>query len=226
MRRYNIVSGILLILSMIDFTLAAPVLVQEKRQTFVDAVHVLPKDVITVLGKRGEEDMWEEYINILENLESSSSSSLSEPHHESTNVVQPPSRPNSGSSTANPNPPLVEPASSSYKGYDESDWPQYTPTSSGYSSDREFTEAHASALQPNHPRPSTDSDSDSDSSTDPGPPDFDWGYWMNPEDPPRPRPPNLLGSPLKEPDDEVDSQPVDPSLQGAAKGNAKESIPP
>jgi hypothetical protein len=109
MRRYNIVvSGILLILSMIDFALAAPVLVQEKRQTFVDVVHI-PKDVITVLGKRWEEDFWEEYFNTLENLESSSSSSssLSEPDHGSTNVVQAPARPNPASSTANPD-PLME----------------------------------------------------------------------------------------------------------------------
>jgi hypothetical protein len=55
MRRYDIVSGILLILSIIDFALAAPVLVQEKRQASVDVLHTL-KDVITVLGKRG--DAW------------------------------------------------------------------------------------------------------------------------------------------------------------------------
>ncbi|KAN0123263.1 hypothetical protein V8E52_003216 [Russula decolorans] len=56
MRRYDIVSGILLILSIIDFALAAPVLVQEKRQASVDVVHI-PKDVITVLGKRGSEEV-------------------------------------------------------------------------------------------------------------------------------------------------------------------------
>jgi hypothetical protein len=51
MRRYNIVSRILLILTIITFALAAPVLVQEKRQACVDAVHV-PEDMITVLRKR------------------------------------------------------------------------------------------------------------------------------------------------------------------------------
>jgi hypothetical protein len=56
MRRYDIVSGILLILSIIDFAIAAPISVQEKRQTCVDVVNI-PKDVITVLGKRGEEDL-------------------------------------------------------------------------------------------------------------------------------------------------------------------------
>jgi hypothetical protein len=51
MRRYYIVSGIFLILPIIDFALAAPVLVQEKRQTGVDMVHI-SKDVITVLERR------------------------------------------------------------------------------------------------------------------------------------------------------------------------------
>jgi hypothetical protein len=55
MRRYNIVTGILLILS-IDFALTAPVLVQEKRQARVDVVH-MPKDVITVLEKRWDPEL-------------------------------------------------------------------------------------------------------------------------------------------------------------------------
>jgi hypothetical protein len=54
MRRYNIISRILLILTVITFALAAPVLVQEKRQACGDKVHV-PEDVITVLGKRTRE---------------------------------------------------------------------------------------------------------------------------------------------------------------------------
>ena len=51
------VSGILLFLSIIDFALAAPVLVQEKHQAHVDTM-LIPKDssdVMTVLGKRGLE---------------------------------------------------------------------------------------------------------------------------------------------------------------------------
>ena len=51
------VSGILLILSIIDFTLTAPVLVQENLQAGVDAVHTISKDAITVLGKRMDEDV-------------------------------------------------------------------------------------------------------------------------------------------------------------------------
>ncbi|KAI0280942.1 hypothetical protein BGY98DRAFT_283580 [Russula aff. rugulosa BPL654] len=56
MRRYDIVFGILLILSSIYFALAAPVLVQEKRQARVDVVHI-PRDVIAVLWKRGDEEL-------------------------------------------------------------------------------------------------------------------------------------------------------------------------
>ena len=54
MRRYYIVSGILLTLPIISFAVAAPVLVQEKHQAVVDVVHI-PEDVITMLGKRGDE---------------------------------------------------------------------------------------------------------------------------------------------------------------------------
>ncbi len=54
MHRYSILSRILLILSATNLALAAPVLVQEKRPACVDVVHV-PKDVITVLGKRMDE---------------------------------------------------------------------------------------------------------------------------------------------------------------------------
>ena len=71
MRRYNIVSRIILIITVITFALAAPVLVQEKHQAGVDVVHV-PGDVITVLGKRTlDEDLdvlwdgWWHYENVL-----------------------------------------------------------------------------------------------------------------------------------------------------------------
>ena len=57
MRRYDILFGILLILSIIDFALAAPVLVQEKRQAYADVVHT-PKGARTALRKRvGEDDL-------------------------------------------------------------------------------------------------------------------------------------------------------------------------
>jgi hypothetical protein len=53
MRRYYIISGILLILPVIDFAVAAPVLVQEECQAGVDVMRI-PEDAITMLGKRGE----------------------------------------------------------------------------------------------------------------------------------------------------------------------------
>src|SRR6266849_10130625 len=96
MRRYDIVAGILLILSIIEFALAAPALVQEKRQARTDVVDI-PKDVVTVLGERGEPEdaAFERLFKYIlhqqheaAGVESESSSSGSD--HESTNVVQPP----------------------------------------------------------------------------------------------------------------------------------------
>ncbi|KAI0274464.1 hypothetical protein BGY98DRAFT_1188510 [Russula aff. rugulosa BPL654] len=125
MRRYDIVTGILLVLSIIDFALAAPVLVQEKHQAHVDAVHI-PKDLTTILGKRLDEDLeklGEEYFKTSgksidsSGTHSSSSSAPSGPEppdHGSTNDVPP--TPNLASSTTNPDPsmdPSCSPSSSS-----------------------------------------------------------------------------------------------------------------
>jgi hypothetical protein len=73
MRRFYIVSGILLILSTIDFAIAAPVLEQEKRQTGVDVMHIL-EDVVTTLGKRGDklEELFRSYEAYITRLEESS----------------------------------------------------------------------------------------------------------------------------------------------------------
>jgi hypothetical protein len=65
MRQYDIVTGILLILSTTNFTLAAPILVQEKRRPQVDAAY------ITVVEKRfgGPEElekMWEPLLKTSE----------------------------------------------------------------------------------------------------------------------------------------------------------------
>ena len=62
MRRYYIVSGILLVLPIIDFAAAAPALVAEKCQAGVD-VALIPEDAVTVLGKRAGT---EELGNLLE----------------------------------------------------------------------------------------------------------------------------------------------------------------
>ena len=115
MRQFDIFSGILLILSIIDFALSAPVLVQEKHQACADVVHI-PKDVISVLGKRGDTvvDLLDDFHEAAEEqaesskAHPSSSSAAPGPVHGSTSVVQAPP-PNPVSSTANPN-PLMRPS--------------------------------------------------------------------------------------------------------------------
>ena len=85
MRRYDTVFEILLILSIIDFALAAPVLAQEKRQAGVDALHI-PKDVKTVLGKRGDtvtvDNLLDEFYKAMEEQAESSKA------HASSSSVQ------------------------------------------------------------------------------------------------------------------------------------------
>lgn len=126
MRRHDIVSGILFILSIIDFqvALAAPVSAQEKRQPCVDIVHI-PNDVMDVLGKRaGESDdeiekLMEKYFKTSQEPVKSSDTSASQssappgPDHGSANVAQAPiPAQNPATSTANLN-PLKEPSGSS-----------------------------------------------------------------------------------------------------------------
>ena len=64
MHRYNVVSRTLLILTVITFALAAPLLVQEKRQACVDVMQV-PEDMITMLEKRARDEdlewLWNEF---------------------------------------------------------------------------------------------------------------------------------------------------------------------
>ena len=108
MRRYDLVSGILLILSIVDFALAAPVSAQEKHQENADVVHVPTEDVINVLGKRWEEDLeklGEEFLKTGGKLvESSSSVPSGVDDHGWTNVVQPPAAPNPAPSATNLDP--------------------------------------------------------------------------------------------------------------------------
>jgi hypothetical protein len=192
MRRHDIVSGILLILSIIDFALAAPVLVQEKRQACVDAVHI-PRDVtdvITVLGKRGpgEEDL-DKLANLAkEHLETGEkpvessdahappSSAPPGPDPGSTNVVPAPA-PNPAPSTANPTPLMESPTASSdpdYDSYLDSDPEDDEWILQLY----DLIKSGAHSPQPSlNKGPSTGAD-----------PDFDWEYWTNLEDPPPLRP--------------------------------------
>jgi hypothetical protein len=71
MRLYYIVSGTLLILSIIDFAVTAPVLVQEKIQARVDVVH-MPGDAMTMLGKRGDDsgELGELWVELFDHPES------------------------------------------------------------------------------------------------------------------------------------------------------------
>ncbi|KAF8502863.1 hypothetical protein F5888DRAFT_1667675 [Russula emetica] len=97
MLRYCIVSGITLILLIIDFAIAAPVLVQEKRQVGVNLVQ-MPEDAITMLRKRGDDFnkiflVYEDHFAKPEESSAarpSSSSPPSEPDHGWTNVEHPP----------------------------------------------------------------------------------------------------------------------------------------
>ncbi len=94
MRQYDVVSRIFLILSTINFVIAAPVLVQDKRQACLDVVHN-PEGAITVLGGRGGDEVeLVEFFDKLLTKPESSGSAPSNPDHGVTNVVDgpPPTR--------------------------------------------------------------------------------------------------------------------------------------
>ena len=139
MRCYDIVFGILLTLSIIDFALTAPVPVQEELHAHVGAMHI-PKHVITMLENRGDDDLVAaDFLNLVKAVGSSdarksSSSALQGPgqwsktdvvpassssalpglgHGPKTDVTAP--APNPASLTANPD-PLMEPSSLSSTG--------------------------------------------------------------------------------------------------------------
>ena len=120
MRLYNIASGVLLILPIIDFALAAPVLAHGDTLAGVDVVH-MHRDVITALGKRvGEGELEKAAAEIFDtsgkSAESSDahvSSSSATPAPDHGPVKEPPPPPNPESSTANPEHALVDPSSAS-----------------------------------------------------------------------------------------------------------------
>ncbi len=98
MRRCDVVSQIFIILSIINFALAAPVLVQEKCQACLDVVYN-HEDATTVLGKRMDEI--EEIWRVIDNYFPKPESSVSAPlklDHGATNVVDGPP-PNPATST-------------------------------------------------------------------------------------------------------------------------------
>ena len=178
MRRYDIVSGVILTLSIIDFALAAPVLVQEKRQARVDVVNI-PKDVTTILGKRGDEEL-EKLVEELfgtgekpvesSNAHASSSSAQPGPGHGSMNDVQ-----EQASNTG----PSKDP---------DFDWDYWTnlesPPRPRPALPKAFGQAHEDQVGhvPLQDLPSND------------PADFDWNHWMDVVNPPPLKRPKLASS--------------------------------
>jgi hypothetical protein len=112
MRRYDIVAGILLILSIVDFALAAPILVQEKHQERVDVANA-PRDVTvtTMLRKRWDEELEKLGEEAAQYFKTSGKSIDSSGTHPSSS-----SAPYPASSTSNPDQstePCCSPSSSS-----------------------------------------------------------------------------------------------------------------
>jgi hypothetical protein len=168
MRRYYIVSGILLILPIIDFALAAPVLVQEKRQAGVDVAHI-SEDSIIMLGKRGGEfDEWLEHLNQFENqfakpkessaARPSSSSPPSGPDHGQMDVQQPlpASNPEGWSPVSSPDHalPIPGPSTESYHELTGAHAPLSSPVLSTW-----FHPDHG-YMGPHAPQPNLGPDSD------------------------------------------------------------------
>ena len=231
MRRYYIVSGILLTLSIIDFALAAPVLVQETGETGVDVVH-LPKDAITVLEKRGGEwldNMLEQYMKTWEKpIESSDSHASSSPapseseppgpDHGSPNVVHSP-EPDPASSTSLPDLMLgpLSPTATQAKNPDlDSFQDRFIKLWNSRYSDKGSDTSNELMLTPE----SSKYDSADDepewatakvnplSTTTGSDPDSDWHFWST--DPSPPKPSSLKSISLDEP--------LTPSLRpGSAK---------
>lgn len=195
------VFGILLILPIVDFAVAAPVTAREKLHPGVDVVH--PEDATTMLWKRGEliDKLWAEYVGASVPEEWSSLRPL-KPADGWTNVKRPltpipeePSPEPGPLSSAAKTEPWVESSSpsttSSMETFLDDEWwdedehgityyPSTTSPKSGYELDHSLTGADLS--QPNtNPRPSKD-------------PDFDRNDGINLEDleelppPKRPKP--------------------------------------
>ena len=220
MRRCYIVSGILLILSIVDFALAAPILVQEKRQASVDAVK-LPKEVITVLGKRVGEDLeklaeefaktWGKPIDSSD-AHVSSSSAPPGPDRGSTDVVQAPApgAPNPAPPTPNPG-LLMEPSSpsstaanpDSFQGLFDAAWDKslnkgYSDKGSDTSLGSVSTPASTEYGFDSDPEWATEHEAKVNPIPIPGPSTgayqyFDWEHWQNARPSSQPSSPNEFG---------------------------------
>ena len=100
MRRYDIVTGILLILSIIDFALAAPVSVQEKGQARVDVGKRWDEELEKLWRNRDDSDLAKQVIDYFKNFNSDTASSVPDHGHGSMNEALSPVQ-NPASSTAN-----------------------------------------------------------------------------------------------------------------------------
>jgi hypothetical protein len=167
MRRYYIVSGILLILPIIDFALAVPVLVQENRQAGVDVVHIL-EDAVPMLGKRGD-DLDELFLLYEDHFAQPEESSAARPSSSSppsgsdpgwTDLKQPlPSAPDGWSPVSSPDHAPPNPGPSTESGHELIKWdaspgPSSLASSTMSDADFELVGAHA----PPNPGPSTEFD--------------------------------------------------------------------
>ena len=207
--------GILLILSIINFALAVPVLVHEERQPPVDVVYI-QEDARTVLRKRTWEDdlakvveklskILEEPIESSPDTHASLSSAPPEPDHGSTNVGQAPP-PNPASSTTNPDSLMKPPSLSLAKsmpgdrfkypwddeylsqpegGHNPLD-PMSIPGSPGHGSDKKWTWAVNTPKSRPNALPMLSESAD----------DIDRDFWVNAESSPRqsPAPPKELAT--------------------------------
>ena len=210
MRRYDIATGILLIIAIIDFASAAPVSAQEKRQAGVDVVPIF-KDAEPVLEERWEEEIEKLGEKYFKTGTPSSSSALSAPDHGSTNVGQQ----NPTSSAANPDSSMESPCSpsgSSEQGlsargncwgvleamsaapiqmqHGPGPMVYIPPTIQDFGQYEKLPTVEEYEMKMmSSPRPSVDPSAD---------PNFDWEGWINAEDPPSsltppPPPPRFKG---------------------------------
>jgi hypothetical protein len=157
MRQYNIVPLIILILSIINFALATPVLIPEGEKVYADVGHV-PKDVITVLGKRGDELELEKLAKLFDKLDRWWGD-LEEPEDPgSSSAVHPPSSSaplESGQGSTQVQEPPANPASSTESHRDPESLVPHPSTSSTAPSSESDSE------------PGSESDSESDSESMP-----------------------------------------------------------
>ena len=136
-------SGILLIVPIVDFALAVPVLVQEKRQACPDMADI-PKYPVTMLGKRGKiEEAGESIEALLPKIENYFGKSEESSAAEGSSSSAPPE-----AGQMSTNAPAPNPGPSTHPPYVMDTGLKGPPSSSMYPSDNIIPDLHAS-----HPIP-------------------------------------------------------------------------